>query len=256
MQSLNLLLQAARDAKDDAEGLRVAREAFAKAPKQQAVRSFFAEFLLRSGKAADREKGEEILKALLAEDRQGALMAADTWQRLEKFGRAAEAAASALETWKEDPDLLFRLGASLEREKRIPESVEAFERLLKAKPDHHAGLNYLGYMWADRNENLERALVLIQKAVELDPSNGAYLDSLGWVYFRLGKLDLAKTNLEKAIELAPEDSAVFDHLGDVYEKQGDLEKARALWKKALELKPDDGGASVTEKLGRTEPKAP
>ncbi len=121
------------------------------------------------------------------------------------------------------------------------------------RADHAPGMNYLGYMWADRGENLPRALELIRKAVDLEPSNGAYLDSLGWVYFRLNKLDKAEENLLVASTLNPDDATVEEHLGDLWEKKGDLEKARESWKRALTLKPDpDNKLRLEEKLRKTE----
>ena len=140
-QAYNLLAQIARDREDWAGGLRLSREVFEKATKKTPnVRATYAEFLLRSrAEAADKAEGEKMLDALAAEDRAGALAAADAWQRLEKFGRAADVARKGLERDKEDPELLFRLAASLEREKKVGESVAAFEELLKVRADHAAG---------------------------------------------------------------------------------------------------------------------
>ena len=253
-QAFNLLVQIARDRERPADGLKVSREAAEKS-KSPVVRATLAEFLLRSPSAAEQAEGEKRLEALAAESREGALAAADAWQRLEKYGKAADTARAALETYREDPDLLFRLAASLEREKKTAESVAAFEQLLQVRADHSAGLNYLGYMWADRGENLPRALDLIKKAVELEPGNGAYLDSLGWAYYQLGKLDLAEKSLKEASELTPDDPTIEEHLGDLFEKRGDVSAARAHWKRALTLKPEDGGKKLTEKLRRTEPVA-
>lgn len=250
-QVLNLLTQVARDAEEPAEGLRVAREAFAKQPKDTGVRSLLAEFLLRSPKEKERAEGEQVVAALAKDGREGALAAADVWQRLERYGRAAGAASAALEQFPDDPDLLFRLAASLEREKRIPESVAAFERLIELKPEHGAALNYLGYMFADRNENLERALELIQRAVALEPSNAAYLDSLGWVFFRLGRLDEAERHLLTAKRLAPDDPTIEEHLGDLEESRGDVVRARERWTRALALGPEDDGVGLRAKLERT-----
>jgi tetratricopeptide (TPR) repeat protein len=251
LQALNLLTQVARDAGEPAEGLKSCREAYAKEPKEFPVRSLLAEFLLRSDREKDRAEGEEIVAAMAREGRPGALAAADVWQRLEKYGRAAEAAAAALAQFPDDPDLLFRQAASLEREKKIPESEAAFEKLIAIRPDHGAALNYLGYMFADRNDKLERALELVTKAVTLEPSNPAYLDSLGWVYFRLGKLDEAENRLLTAKRLSPDDPTIEEHLGDLAERQGDLEKARERWTRALALEPEDGGAAIRAKLERT-----
>jgi tetratricopeptide (TPR) repeat protein len=253
-QAFNLLAQIARDREDWAAGLRLAREAVEKSGKKTPnVRATYAEFLLRSSDPADKAEGEKILASLGEGDKAGVLAAADAWQRLDRYGRAADAARKGLERDQDDPELLFRLGASLERERKIGESEAAFERLLKVRADHAPGMNYLGYMWADRGENLPRALELIRKAVELDPSNGAYLDSLGWVYFRLGKLDKAEENLRIASTLNPDDATVEEHLGDLWHKKGDLARARESWRRALTLKPDaENKVRLDEKLKKTE----
>lgn len=253
-QAMNLLAQIARDQEDWAGGLRLSREAYEKSGKKTPnVRATYAEFLVKAGDAAGKAEGEKILAALAAEDKPGVLAAADAWQRLDRFGRAADVARRGLERDPEDPELLFRLAASLERDKKFAESEAAFERLLKARADHAAGMNYLGYMWADRGENLPRALELIRKAVDLEPTNGAYLDSLGWVYFRLNKLDKAEENLVVAASLNPDDATVEEHLGDLWEKKGDLAKARGSWKRALTLKPDpENKRRLEEKVRKTD----
>jgi Tfp pilus assembly protein PilF len=93
---------------------------------------------------------------------------------------------------------------------------------------------------------------MIQKAVDLDPGNGAYLDSLGWVLYQLDRFDEAQKNLEEAAALTPEDPTIQEHLGDVAAKKGDLPKALDLWKKALTMKPEDGGKKLEEKLRKAE----
>ena len=252
MQAFNLLIQIARDENDDAEGLRIARKAVKAGNPSPVILSTLAEFLLKSKEAAEVREGEKILADLADQDRPGALLAADTWQRIERFDRAAAVAKAALVKYPEDPDLLFRLAASLERDHKGDEAVGVFERLLKVKPDHAASLNYLGYYWADRGENLEKARAMIQKAVDLDPGNGAYLDSLGWVLYRLDRPDEAEKFLNEAAVLTPDDSTIMDHLGDVAIKKGDVARARELWKKALTMKPEDGGKKIEEKLRKAE----
>jgi tetratricopeptide (TPR) repeat protein len=88
-------------------------------------------------------------------------------------------------------------------------------------------------MLADRGVRLEEALGYIRKAVELDPANGAYLDSLGWAYYKLGKYDQAEENLSKALQHTPNDPTVQDHMGDVYQKTGRLKQAAAHWERAV-----------------------
>jgi Tfp pilus assembly protein PilF len=105
--------------------------------------------------------------------------------------------------------------------------------VLATDPQNAAVLNYLGYMLADRGTKLDEALIMIKKAVELEPANGAYLDSLGWAYFRLGKYELAEDNLMKASQRMATDPTVQDHLGDLYQKTGRLKLAAAHWERAV-----------------------
>jgi tetratricopeptide (TPR) repeat protein len=88
-------------------------------------------------------------------------------------------------------------------------------------------------MLADHDKNLEEALSLLQKAVKLDPQNYAYLDTLGWAYFKRGKYDLAEADLRKAVERNSTDPTVHDHLGELYEKTGRLKQAAAQWEQSL-----------------------
>jgi tetratricopeptide (TPR) repeat protein len=94
-------------------------------------------------------------------------------------------------------------------------------------------LNYLGYMLADKGIRLPEAIKLIRKAVELEPMNGAYLDSLGWAYFKTGEYELAEENLRQAVERDQTDPTVHDHLGDLYEKTGRIRLAAAQWELSL-----------------------
>lgn len=110
--------------------------------------------------------------------------------------------------------------------------------ILAQSPNNPIALNNLGYFLTERNEKLDEALKLIQQAVKIDPDNSSYLDSLGWVYFKLGKLDLAEENLKKALKIDPSSATIHEHLGDVYQKQGKAELAKASWQKALTLSSD------------------
>jgi len=105
--------------------------------------------------------------------------------------------------------------------------------VLQLDPNNTMTLNYLGYMLADRNVRLDEALNMIKRAVELDPQNGAYLDSLGWAYFRMGNYDKAEENLRRAAEKTPNDATIQDHLGELYAKTGQHKLAVAHWERAL-----------------------
>ena len=101
-------------------------------------------------------------------------------------------------------------------------------------PQAAATLNYLGYMNADRGVKLEESLNLIKQALTFEPNNAAYLDSLGWAYFKLGKYDLAEENLNKAASHMSSDPTVQEHLGDLYQKTGRLKLAAAHWDRAVQ----------------------
>ena len=110
--------------------------------------------------------------------------------------------------------------------------------ILSESPNNPVAQNNLGYFLAERNEKLDEALKLIQEAVKSEPENSSYLDSLGWVYFKLGKLDLAEENLKKALKYDTSSATIHEHLGDVYQKQGKIEPAKTAWQKALTLASD------------------
>ena len=180
------------------------------------------------------------------------------WNEMMKALDRADQFAS---TGREKEQAYFMRGAGLERQKQFDQSEAAFRKVLELNPKNAGALNYLGYMLADRNVRLEEAYDLIKRAVDLEPDNGAYLDSLGWVYFRQGKLDDARGLLERALERMP-DPTVRDHLGDVYLKLGKTKEAIAQWQDSLrefqkaaqqEADPEEM-ASVNRKLDEAQAK--
>ena len=134
--------------------------------------------------------------------------------------------------------LRFR-GIIYERLDRWPEAEADFKRVLKLVPDDVDTLNYLGYTWVDRGENLTEAFDMIREAVKQQPQSGAIVDSLGWAHYKLGEYDKARENLEKAVALSPSSATIIDHLGDVYWKLGRKREAGFQWKRALEFDPTD-----------------
>ncbi len=114
-----------------------------------------------------------------------------------------------------------------------------FKRVLDIEPDNVDTLNYLGYTWVDRGENLTEAFDMIRKAVEKEPTSGAIVDSLGWAHYKLGQYKEAKEKLEEAVVLSPSSATIIDHLGDVYWKLGRKREAGYQWERALEFDPTD-----------------
>jgi Flp pilus assembly protein TadD len=135
--------------------------------------------------------------------------------------------------------LFYSRGIALERSGQWKRAEADLLYALELKPDQPLVLNYLGYSWIDRGENLERGLKMIEKAVELRPEDGYIVDSLGWAHYRLGDYASAVQYLEKAIELVPEDPTINDHLGDAYWQSGRAVEARYQWRRALQFGPQD-----------------
>ena len=134
--------------------------------------------------------------------------------------------------------LRFR-GIIFERLKRWPEAEADFKRVLEFAPDDVDTLNYLGYTWVDRGENLEEAFDMIERALEQSPNSGAITDSLGWAHYKLGNYVEAKNYLEDAVALSPSSATIIDHLGDVYWQLGRKREAGFQWQRALLFEPTD-----------------
>ena len=200
--------------------------------------SLIGEFRLMTG---DEAGAARVLDPLLAGDQDAVLSGIGALQRAKRYQQAVDATRAAIARLKASPDLRFALGASLERAGHWDEAAKEFRALIAAKPDDAAALNYLGYMLADRNVQLQDALAMVQRAVNLEPNTGAYLDSLGWVYFRLGELDRAEKYLTEAVRLDPHDAAVHEHLGDLYRSQERNAKAAEAYRQALTMNMEEEG---------------
>lgn len=146
-------------------------------------------------------------------------------------------------------NIFYQRGIAYERLKEWPKAEPNFRKALELFPDQPQVLNYLGYSWVDMNVNLTEGLEMIQKAVDLRPSDGYIVDSLGWAYFRLGRFDDAVREMERAVSLKPEDPVLNDHLGDAYWRVGRRLEATFQWNQARDLKPDpDVLAALQQKL--------
>ena len=120
--------------------------------------------------------------------------------------------------------LTFELGAVYDKQKRPTEAEAAFRQVIASDPEHAAALNYLGYMLAERGEKLDESVDLVKRALKIDPENGSYLDSLGWAYYKAGKLDLAAESLKRAADQLTRNSVIQDHYGDVLVETGSLRR--------------------------------
>jgi tetratricopeptide (TPR) repeat protein len=145
----------------------------------------------------------------------------------------------------------FNYGAAAEQAGLYEKAADLLRKSIALDPANSAeACNYLGYMWADHNMNLDEAETMIRRALESEPNNASYLDSLGWVEFRKGKFDQALTDLLRAAKGAEhDDPVVFEHIGDTYLKLNRMADALAAWQKALTLDPKN--KNLAEKVEDT-----
>lgn len=172
-------------------------------------------------------------------DRDLKVQLGDLMRSLDRHGEAekifGEVIAYDASQGKTDWRLLYARGAARERMGNWPAAEADLRAALDIAPEQANILNYLGYGLVDRGEHLEEALGMIRKAVRLEPSSGQIVDSLGWAYYRLGRIDEAVRYLERAVELEPGDAILNDHLGDAYWRVGRTLEARFQWTRAIGL---------------------
>jgi tetratricopeptide (TPR) repeat protein len=131
--------------------------------------------------------------------------------------------------------LKFQRAAIYEKQKDFDRAESLLKEILKENPNNAVALNYIGYMLADRGVRLEESIRYVKEALALDPRNGAYLDSLGWAFFKLNDMQNAEKYLLEADQLVRNDPTIVDHLGDLYFKTGDLQKAESFWMKSVKI---------------------
>lgn len=211
----------------------------------------------------DKTKALEVAKAASVaapNDRDASVALADLLRAGGQWNESVAVLDPIIAREDATPDwrLLYLRAVALEQAKRWPEAERDLKAALKANPDEPELLNFLGYTWIDRNENLAEALGMVQKAVAARPQSGAMLDSLGWAYYRLGDYKTAVEKLEAAVEMEPGDPDVNGHLGDAYWKVGRKTEAEFQWRRVLTLEPDDkqkaeAEAKLKNGLGATGP---
>ena len=231
-----LIMDTYRSAKDLAKALQTGKEALAKYPADPSIRASQALLLGENGQTEDAVK---ILRAQLhgnQGDRDTYLNIAQVYERGRRYKEAEEAAhaAEVLPGQPRDKEMVwFLLGAIYERQKFFDRAEEQFKKVLAVNPKNAQVLNYYGYMLGDLGIRLDEAEALVQRALKEEPFNGAYMDSLGWIYFKENKLAASETTLRKAVQRESHDATIHSHLGDVYAKTGRSELAAAEWEKSL-----------------------
>ena len=167
---------------------------------------------------------------------------ADMLRGDKQYAKAADAysRAIALDNGAHFGDwvLYYQRGIAYERGGQWDKAQPDFLKALQLNPDQPQVLNYLGYTWVDKGENLDKALGMIEKAVKATPTDGYIVDSLGWAFYRLGRFDDAVKTLEQAVQFKPNDPQINDHLGDAYWRDGRKLEAHFQWNVAASLDPD------------------
>ncbi len=204
------------------------------------------------------EAAERVLELAAADTLPARFMAGQFFSATGRFDEALPHLRRALEIALEEErddvraDTHFWLGQALERTGEVDQAARQFREVLKLRPDDTTAMNYLGYMWAEAGVELEAALQLVERAVQIEPENGSYVDSLGWALFRLGRFEEARASLERASQLSPGNAVILEHLGDVYRATGELDAAAELYRKAYEIEDPENLESVERKLRELE----
>ena len=208
---------------------------------------------------ADLDRHDEAIKHLSvlldanADDMRAYLALGGVYAAKEDYRGAADvydrAVARLPKPTNENWNIFYQRGIAYERLKEWQKAEPNFRKALELYPNQPQVMNYLGYSWVDMNMNLEEGLDMIRKAVDLRPSDGYIVDSLGWAYYRLNKFEDAVRELERAVSLKPDDPVLNDHLGDAYWRVGRKLEATFQWNHARDMKPEpDVLATVQKKL--------
>ena len=194
-----------------------------------------------AGRSDDALKHLTRLVEQRPDDIETVLALANLQRARKQFADAAETYSRALKLsngGRSDWSTYYARGISYERAKQWPKAESDFKKALDLFPDQPLVLNYLGYSWVDQGMNVAEAFKMLRRAVELRPTDGYIIDSLGWAYYRLGQYPEAVRELEKAIELKASDPVINDHLGDAYWRVGRKLEAKFQWNHARDLNPE------------------
>lgn len=203
--------------------------------------------------SGDKDKAVALLRKHIAKENSRrplfyALLAALYHEKKEDL-TAISLLEAAVSIYPDNPQLFFDYGLMLDKNGMEEQAINKMMRVLELQPDHAEALNFVGYTWADNNIRLKEALEYIEKAIALQPDNGYIVDSLGWVFFRLGDYQRAVKELNRSLEMEPADPHIHDHLGDAYRALGKKTEALEQYRKALSMFEDEKKkAAVLEKI--------
>lgn len=210
-----------------------AKAALAQHPNDLRLTRLEAQALRHSGKA---DLGLALLEEAVkhhADDPVAYISLAQAYADADRGARAVDVLQDAQAKFPSDDGIAFELGTVFDKQKKFVEAESAFRQVLARDPDNALALNYLGYMLAERGDRLDESVTYLKKALQIEPENPSYLDSLGWAYFKSDKLDLAETNLRRAADQLKTNSVIQEHFGQVLFKLGRYDEAIAAWTRAL-----------------------
>ncbi|MCU1382207.1 MAG: hypothetical protein JWL71_904 [Acidobacteria bacterium] len=227
------LVEANISAKKYGAAVDAARAALAQHPDDLRLTRLEAQALRHSGKA---DAGLTLLEEAVkhhADDPAAYISLAQAYSEAEHGAQAVKVLQEAQAKFPADDSIAFELGSMFDKQKKYAEAEAAFRQVLGRDPQNAIALNYLGYMLAERGERLDESVGYLQKALQVEPENPSYLDSLGWAYFKADKLELAETNLKRAADQLKTNSVIQEHYGQVLFKLGRYDEAIAAWTRAL-----------------------
>ena len=227
------LVEANIAAKKYGAAVDAAKAALAQHPDDLRLTRLEAQALRHNGKA---DAGIALLEDAVrrhADDPAAYISLAQAYAEADRGVQAVKVLQDAQGRFPKDDGIAFELGTVFDKQKKFAEAESAFRQVLTRNPDNAIALNYLGYMLAERGERLDESVGYLTKALQAEPENPSYLDSLGWAYFKADKLDLAETNLKRAADQLKTNSVIQEHYGQVLFKLGRYDEAIAAWTRAL-----------------------
>jgi len=227
------LVEAQIAAKKYAHAVQIAQAALAEHPDDLRLVRLQAQALRQNGQPDQSVTVMEDALKKHADDPAAYVAMAQLYADVDRGAQAVRVLQEAQAKFPSDDSIVFELGAVYDKQKKFPDAEAAFKQLLARDAENAAALNYLGYMLAERGERLDESVTMLKKALQIDPENGSYLDSLGWAYFKADKLDLAEDNLHRAADQLKTNSVIQDHYGEVLFRLGRYDDAIAAWTRAL-----------------------
>ena len=213
--------------------IEAAKSALSQQPDDLRLTRLLAQALRQSGKA---DQGIALLEEAIKhheDDPVAYISLAQAYSDADRGPQALKVLQDAQGRFPSDDGIAFELGSVFDKQKKFAEAESAFRQVLARDPENAIALNYLGYMLAERGERLDESVGYLKRALQVEPENPSYLDSLGWAYFKADKLDLAETNLKRAADQLKTNSVIQEHYGQVLFKLGRYDEAIAAWTRAL-----------------------